>query len=372
MKQVGVYLDGLSINFRPRNFDWTYVEKKIPRIAEWVPDIRFVQQKSRLVALQANCKTVYMSVVRRLRMPVSTRVSITSRLDAGELARSGCRVVYSQRALPLNCKDFPVIWMHAVVDPEMTMSYFGMSQAESDEFAAAKVDLFRKATVVQVCTEAEAERHRRSYPDIADRFVPVPLFAPYLRSAPESILEKHRKASPVRLLFVGNDARRKGLQETLSAYMALPESVRRATTFTIISHFDGGKVTVPDDPSITVHHGLAQADVIEYMRTSQVLVNVAHHESYGLIFPEAMSQGTLCIGPDWEVQRELFDQGRAGINVRCQVSLIRAVLLRAIEDEEYRLRLATSAWHRFNKLYAPAVVAEKYADLFRSVAARTD
>jgi len=95
---------------------------------------------------------------------------------------------------------------------------------------------------------------------------------------------------------------------------------------------------------------------------------VAHHESWGMIFLEAMSQGVLCLGPDWETQRELFDNGHAGMNVPCKVDLVRGAMLRAIEDEDYRLALASAGWRRFNQRYAPAVVASKYADLFRAVA----
>ena len=271
----------------------------------------------------------------------------------------------------MNCGDVPVIWMTAIVAPEMTKSYFGLDQAQMDEEVAVMGELFRRTAVVQVCTESEATRHARTFPDIANRFVPVPLFGPHLQSARESVLDKHHKASPVRLLFVGNEARRKGLQEAVDAYVSLPDAVRRGTLFTIVSHFDRGGVAIPNDPSITVHRGLPQTEVIEIMRTSHLLVNVAHHESWGMIFLEAMSQGTLCLGPDWETQRELFDNGRAGMNVPCKVDLVRGAMLRAIEDEDYRLALASAGLRRFNERYTPSVVAGKYADLFRSVAARS-
>jgi len=259
--------------------------------------------------------------------------------------------------------------MNAIVDPEMTRSFFEISHAEWDDVVGIKGELFRKAAVVQVCSETEAERHARTFPDIADRFVPIPLFIPHLVPAPESILDKHRKAEPVRLLFVGNQARRKGLQETLDAFESLPHSVRRSASLTVVSRFERGRIAVPNDPSITVHHGLPQAEVLELMRASHVLVNVAHHESYGMIFPEAMSNGMLCLGPNWEVQRELFDNGRAGVNVRCEVDLLRAAMRRVIEDEDYRMAIASAGLRRFNERYAPAIVASKYADLFHAVAA---
>jgi glycosyltransferase involved in cell wall biosynthesis len=59
------------------------------------------------------------------------------------------------------------------------------------------------------------------------------------------------------------------------------------------------------------------------------------------------------------------------MNVVCDAGRLREAMLRAIEDEAYRLELASAGWRRFNELYTPAVVASKYAELFRSVAARS-
>ncbi len=304
-------------------------------------------------------------------MPIGRWAGVADRLDARELAESGCDVVFSHRGFPVNSGDIPVIWMNGLPDPEMVKSYSGFGQAEVDEEIAVKGVLLRKAAAVQLCTDAEVARHARTFPDIAERFVAIPLFAPDLHSIPENRIEKHRKARPVRLLFVGNQPRLKGLPETLEAYASLPDAIRGFTTLTVVSQFDGDRhgVTIPDDPRITVHRGLRQPEVLDLMRDSHVLVNVSRSESFGMVFLEAMSQGMLCLGPAWEVQREIFDEGRAGINLRCEVSLLRAALERAIEDEEYRVALASSGWRRFNERYAPAVVATKYADLFRAVAA---
>jgi glycosyltransferase involved in cell wall biosynthesis len=116
-----------------------------------------------------------------------------------------------------------------------------------------------------------------------------------------------------------------------------------------------------------VRHGLTPAEVMKLMQASHILVNVSHSESYGMVFLEAMSQGTMCIAPRWEVQREIFDGGRAGMTVRCDPESVRQALLRAIDDEDHRLELATAAWHRFGENYTPAVVAHKYGELFRAV-----
>ena len=254
----------------------------IPRVADWAPDIRFVLQKSLTVSLRENYRTLRSAVGRRIGMPMNRWDGVADRLDARELAESGCDIVFSHRGFPVNSGDVPVVWMNGLPDPEMVKSYSGFGQAEIDEEIAVKGVLLRKAAAVQLCTEAEVARHARTFPDIAERFVAVSLFAPDLHSIPESRIEKHRKARPVRLLFVGNQPRLKGLPETLEAYASLPDAIRRFTSLTVVSHFDGDRhgVAIPDDPRITVHRGLRQPQVLELMRDSHILVNVSRSESF--------------------------------------------------------------------------------------------
>jgi glycosyltransferase involved in cell wall biosynthesis len=369
VSELSVYLDTYRWHFSPRSSDLAIVKEFMPQLARWYPDVRLVLQKSLSTSLQANYKSIRGAISRRLGFPVKRSASAVDYLDAGELNRSGCTMVFSHRGFPLNSGNVPVIWMHAIVDPEMVKSNFHIAQSETDEEIAVKGELFKKAAAVQVCSEAEAERHRRTYPDISDRFVPVPMFLPYLKSMPESIIEKHRHVRPIRLLFVANQPLVKGLTETLAAYCSLPAEVRKFTSLTIVSHFDrgSGRISVPNDPDIIVHSGLPRAELLHLMSECHILVNVAHVESYGLVFPEAMSRGMLCLGPSWEVQRELLDEGRAGMNLHCEVDLLRSAMQRAIEDEDHRIALATAALRRFSERYAPGVVAEKYMDLFRAV-----
>ncbi len=319
--------------------------------------------------LRANYKAVRATIGRRMGSPVPLLSTETDFLDSRELADAKCDVVFSHRGLTLNSGNIPVVWMNAILDPAMTAHYFESTVADIEEEISIKGELYRKAAAVQVCSEAEAERHRRTFPDIADRFHAVPLFGPHLVAADESILDKHVRAPTIRLLFVGNQAKRKGLEEALEAYLSLPDEVRKFTSFDIVSHFDKSRIPITNEPQIAIHRGLGQSEVVELMRRSHVLVNVAHHESYGMIFLEAMSQGVLCLGPDWEVQREILAKGHAGVILPCQTASIRSAMLRAVEDEDWRISLASMALRRFKEHYAPAVVAHKYAELFRSTAA---
>ena len=187
---------------------------------------------------------------------------------------------------------------------------------------------------------------------------------PHLRACSEADLDRHHAADPVRILFVGNNALRKGLPQLLEAFTKLPQSVQSRAHLTIISNFDRSPIPVPDHPRMTVLRGAPGDVVLHHMRQSHIFVNVAHFESYGVVFMEAMAQGMACLGPAWEVQREFFDEGRAGVNLRCDPTDIRIALERLIEDEEERSRLGRAAWLRFQQRYAPDKSAKAYRELF--------
>ncbi len=236
--------------------------------------------------------------------------------------------------------------------------------------AGKEGELFRKAALVQVSTEAEARRHAADFPDIADRFAAVPFFSPHIEPCPPEALARHFEPGPVRLLFVGGQAWRKGLDLLLDAFIALPAAVQSRTTLTIVSNLDRSPIRIPDHPAITWIQNAGVSRVLQEMRRAHVFINVARFESYGLVFHEAMSQGLACLAPDWEVQRELFDDGRAGILLPPQTAAIQTVLEKLIADATLRHDLGLAAWTRFRERYAPGIVARAYADLFHRAARR--
>jgi glycosyltransferase involved in cell wall biosynthesis len=362
-----VFLDVLPWDIRPRNTDWRYVRYTLPQLARHHTDLEFTIQQSRSITLLGAAKTLHMAAARRLGHPVSTWRAETSRLAANELAASGCDVVYSHREYPLNAGGKPVLWMSAILDPAMCAHYGVVPRAMRAD-VQVKSDLFHRAAAVQVSTEAEAKRHAAMFPDIAGRFIPVPFYTPHIEACPRAALDRHLDALPVRLLFVGNNAVRKGLPELLQAFMLLPERLRKRSSLTIVSNFDRGKVSLPASDRIRVIRGASPMVVAEEMRRAHVLVNAAHFESYGFVFVEAMAQGLACVAPPWEVQRELFDGGRAGVLTPCDVHAVGEAIERLIEDDLYRLHLALAGWQRFQERYAPEVVGRRYAEMFRAVA----
>jgi len=362
-----VFLDEPVWDVRRHNTDGRYVTEILPQLARYEPQLQFVMERSKWVALRENFKIVRLAAQRRLGRKPAFEDHVTCRLGVGELERSGADVVFSHRAFPVNAGSWPVIWQQSVLDPVMQRSY-GVSEAEIAEEVAVKGALFRRATQVHLSTEAEVRRLAGTFPEIAERFVAVPFFTPHASACARGELERQLEAKPVRLLFVGRQAWRKGLDLLLEAFTALPAAVRERAELTIISNFEHGKVVEPQSERIRVIHSASRDEVLAEMKRSHLFVNVARFESYGLVFHEAMSQGLACLAPDWEVQRELFADGAAGMLLTPDAESIREALAELIGDDAKRYALALAGWERFRERYAPEVVARRYAELFRQAA----
>jgi len=365
-RQTHVFLDELPWDMRSRNTDWRYVRFAMPQLMQYEPSLRLTVQRSPWVTVRGNLETMLAAAGRRIGFSVSEQRLLTSHLDAAELRRSGAGLVFAHRAFPLNAGAVPVVWQQAVLDPEMQRSY-GVSAAALQQEIELKRPLFQRSAAVQLSTEAEVRRHVLMFPESAAKFVGIPFFTPYIQACSQTALERHWSANPVRILFVGNHALRKGLDQLLDAFLGLPADVQKRAILTVVSNFDRSSLHLPQHERVTFVRGFNRAQVMPEMRRSHIYVNVARFESYGLVFHEAMSQGLACLGPAWEVQRELFDDGKAGVNLPCDVAAIRIALEDLIVDSAKRYSLGTAAWQRYMSRYTPAVVAGQFAALFHSV-----
>ena len=363
-----VFLDVVPHDIRSRNTDWRYVRFMLPRLSEWQPNLELIVQRSARVTAQANYKVLRQAFGKRIGHPLTSRQLETDTLDRRELLHSDADVIFSHRGFPTNAGNVPVIWQSTVLDPLMIASYFGDLLTEIQQEIDVRHELFRRATLVQVSTEAEARRLGAALPDLARRFVPIPFFLPDLHAVDRNELERHQNPESINLLFVGNDARRKGLDLLINAFMTLPKPTQQRAHLTIITNFDGVPVKIPESSRLTVLRGVPHADVLAIMSHAHVLVNVARFESYGFIFLEAMSRGAACIAPDWEVQRELLNDGKAGLNIVPDTDAIRSALVKLIEDDEYRSTIALAGWTRYKEVYSAPIVARQYAAMFQSFA----
>ena len=368
LEPIKIYLQTPAWFIRPRNTDWRYTRYTIPRLGEFLTDCTFHSAQSRTILLHANWKYARRVLYRKGRLPFSE--SHGSLLDRREFSLNHCDLVFCHDDFPKNAGSIPVVWQNSILDPEMQRAR-GASEEDLKAEVEIKKDGFKRAAAVQVSSEAERVRLGKAFPTLAHKFVPIPFFLPNLRPIePDQMAIKLAPKDRLQCLFVGNEARRKGLDRVYSAFQGLPEEVRNRFQLTVVSAQTDGAVDQPRISNLQVFPALSFERVQELLRGSDILLMPSYFESYGLIFLEAMAQASIPIVPNWEVQREIVGYGDAGVTTSGEPNELAQVLVKLLGDNDLRIKLAVNAKSRFDQCYAPAVVANQFRQLFRQALAK--
>ena len=286
-------------------------------------------------------------------------------VNINNIKSAGADIIYSHRhRLPINSGSLPIIWFYSVADPRMQLAS-GVPESEIAAQYETQGRFYRLATKVQVTTDAEVKRHAARFPELADRFVGVPWFRPGLTAISSfEFSRKHYDDRSIRVLFVGREARRKGLDILLDGIRLMSGSERKLLSLDIVSSFSDGFVDLDLDVDIRCHREIDNASLFGLFRRAHVYAMPCRFETFGLAFVEAMSHGCAVLGPDWEVQQEILDFGRAGINTVVCPEAICAALREICFDQGLRIRIGASAIDRFSARYSPSAVAKAYYSMF--------
>jgi glycosyltransferase involved in cell wall biosynthesis len=373
-KTMRVYVDTVRRFCRPKNTDWQY-NFILGDLTGYQSDIEFYYPRNPVQEAWVNGRYLFNSARHRLARSSRWLVGLqrerfADRLCSRELAAAECDVVFSHRDFPINAGKLPVVWQNSILDPEMCRAR-GASEALLEDEFRMKRKLFAQARFVQVSSVAEADRLGNCMPEIRERFRPVPFFLPYLRAIDEdSVSRKHADPEVVEFVFVGREAHRKGLPEVVAALEGIDFGHMENARLTVVSDFRDGPVILPTWPNLRHEVSLPRTEVVELFDRAHVMLMPSRFESYGFVYLEAMSRGVVPVVPNWEVQREIVDQGRCGVVVNTDSGQIADAVVRLLTDGKFRLELALHARQRFVAEYAPATVAQRYADLFRDAAGR--
>ena len=358
-----IYVQTPKWFIRPHNTDWRYTRFTIPRIHEFAQECLFYAANSNSILFDAHRRYLMQLVGRKFRLGIGPGHS--SVLDRREFGYSGCNLVFCHDEFPRNAESIPVVWQNSILDPAMVKARGISEDALAAEYARKRIG-FEKACLVQVSTRAEEVRLGTWFPEIADRFVAIPFFLPDAQSiSSEKLEEKVKRTGILRCLFVGHEAKRKGLARVYDAVSGLPSNIKNRVHLTVVSSQTDGRIPPPPLPNLKLSDALPHDQVQRLIRESDVLLMPSFFESYGLVYLEAMAQGTIPVVPDWEVQRELVDYGKAGIIFKSDPVEISQALQNLYNDIDLRRRLAFGAKERFEQHFAPSVVAQKFSSMFR-------
>lgn len=361
-----IYMDTPALFVRPtRNTDWRYM-KALHKLSVYIPvDLIYPFDVNDI--LYENINFVSNKILRKIFRQSSpgNPGRRTRSINIGNVRRSSADVVYSHRhQFPVNIGAVPAVWFYSVADPRMLLAN-GVTEREIAAQYERQGQGYRLATKVQVTTEAEVKRHAARFPELADRFVSAPWFRPDLSAiSPSEAREKHSNDETIKILFIGRQARRKGLDILLDAIRLVSASEKSRLSLDIVSSFSDGPINLDVGVDLRRHTEITDADMFELLRRAHVYAMPCRLETFGLVFIEAMSHGCAVLGPDWEVQQEILDYGDAGANVALQKETICAALREICFDRTKRLRLAEAAIERFVARYSPASVAKSYLAMF--------
>jgi len=269
-------------------------------------------------------------------------------------------LIYAYGAFPEHSST-PVIWHSGPTDVEL-LKKRGIPNAVIEDGLQQKRRGIRQARLIAVSSETARMQFKRQFPESRGRIEVLPFVLPNVKAIAESELLKKHSHGPVRIVFVGRQAKLKGLDLLVQAYNSIRAQVTDLEFF-VVSNMSGGKVDLP----LGIRHiyEMPHGDVQKLLRTAHILAMPSREESFGLVYLEAFAAGAVVIAPDREPQRSLLCNGVAGCLVDLEVGSIARCLLDLVKSSERRIQLAQEALSQFSNNYSEDVVLRQYADVFR-------
>lgn len=363
--RLRVAIDAIDWHVRPNHTDWQCLFHfgKFDFRALGV-DVLYPSSVLRTALINLDyVRTVLRRRMPRLRQLLDVENPYASPFGVDSLDRLRPDLIYCHSEFPVRTR-VPVLWRNTLLDPEMQL-HSGATPDDLAEEARLKLPLFRRAAAIQVASKAELRRLGGQYPELAPKLVYAPYLLPYLALIDNAELERKCAEEITTIAFVGRHARRKGLDLVLAAAEAAGLDRRDDVKLVVVSRFEDGAMALPAWKNLSVHRGLPRSEAIAVMRRAHVFAMPSRFESYGIVYVEAMAQGTIPVVPAWEVQRELVDYGRAGLAAALERNSIAEALLAITNSRVHRNSLARSARRRAETHYLPSVVGPLYAHAFR-------
>lgn len=352
------YVFSPTFYLRPKNTDWLY-NCSLPQIRNFTEGLDVYLQQAFLPSLIMNVRSAAAIARSRFRLPIppSFQPTTEAQFSLHDLLRSGADVIYGHS--PSNVHHLPLIF-HTGPNYERAMRDLGVPQVVLDWENAGRVRAIRRSHLVTLHTRSGAETIKALAPEASEKIRSVPFFLPHLHLSAQTEIEcKFANLGTIKLLFVGREARRKGLPAVLSAFQAANARYPGRLELEIISTLANSSVDIPVMPNIRHIGEASRVEVNAAMRKSHILLMPSVLETYGLVYLEAMAAGAIAMACDGPAQREIVADGDGGILVQPNADAVTAALMKLLAHPEEMLPLALRGWARVKDVFMPRSVAER-------------
>jgi glycosyltransferase involved in cell wall biosynthesis len=351
------------VHIRPRNTDWLY-NRSLPEISRFNPNVEIYLERSLSRALAYNTRAAMEIVKSRLHLPVPGMLlpEIQSRFDLGDLRRSQADVIYGHSPtnvthLPLVCHTGPIF--------EDELRSRGVSEEEIAREKREKGATIRRSQLTTLHSEVGAATLRQLAGKRSDRVRVLPFFLPHLQRVAVGDVERkfddlRDVTNPIRMLFVGREANRKGLAAVVGAFLKLDAAFPGRLHLEVVSRFADGPVEIPQLANLTLTGETARADVAAKMRAAHFLLMPSRFETFGWVYLEAMAAGAIALAADCPTQSEILAGGTAGLLSAPTEEAVADTLEPLLSDPTRMLALALVGQARVAAEYDPTAVAKKF------------
>lgn len=368
-----VYVHSSPWCVTPANTDWR-MRRTLASLSERFPEVELHLPTHWSSAIVPNA---HYSLVRALgllqryvhRAKVPERLRFECLVSRAEVARIRPDVVVSQGQFPANVGSCPVLWETALLEPWEA----GPTRvADEASFRAALSRVRRygeRAGGIGVRGSYMRNLLVSRIPDFGTKTFDLPFYLPNLDPVDEDFVrKKHCGRHELRILFVGRQARLKGLPVLVDAVAQVAAQGRRVH-LDVVSDFRDGAVELPRVPWLTSHGGLPWQETMRLFRQAHVYAMPSRNESWGLAYVEGLASGCVTIARDFEPQRELVHYGNAGILVDpLSATALAAALEGLLLDEQRCLHLAVAGVRWFAKRWHWKMVGPAWVHALRTVA----
>jgi glycosyltransferase involved in cell wall biosynthesis len=341
---------------RRSNTDILYMRDMLPRIADHVP-LAFCFNESVLEAIKVDSSRLLKRFRRARRARPDNgssdtypRYRMPTRVKADVVYAYGCGVMGA---------TVPIVY-HDVFAP------FWLDADANGKVIRYKDGAIEQAAVITTWTEHSAAVFRERFPQHAGKIRVVPPQLPRLNQCflppQEKQATRAGAGEAVKFVFVGTEAKRKGLESVVAAWERLAPEVRQQARLTVCSAFADGEVRIPPD----VEHRGYERDVPAVLKGSDVFVMPSRQESYGFVYAEAAAASCAIVATDDATRRSMLPAGGTSFVSPAAADQIAAAMRKCVEDRAYLRTAQEVQYAHALKTWSPRYVADLHYEAFQA------
>lgn len=275
-------------------------------------------------------------------------------------------LVFSHLLFPAGRVDIPVIWSSQGISSSKYYDQGSGAKWLVEDVAFLYSKLGERAAGLLISTQYGADNLLRLCPQLKPKmFV---LHGPVFSSIDEAFEKPSERDGRVRFLFVGVDARRKGLPEALNAFAATHKKFPDITLDVVSRPKPQLRALAESTDGVSLRWSSPQVDVKSLMSKSDVLILPTRADTYALAAVEAMAHQCAVILSDIPPMPEIVQHGEAGFNVPIgDVHALELAMTALIEDHSLLRTMQQLAFKLYLARNSPDVVADGLTRIFDSV-----